>query len=69
MKTFHQIREAIKPKTKGKVVFNKKLDRVPVRVEQDAKGFHVYIDGDFLDTFKSQSEAEKTAKTVIKELS
>jgi len=69
MKTFQQIREAIKPKTKGKVVINKKIDRVPVRVEKDAKGFHVYIDGDFLDTFKSQSEAEKTAATVIKELS
>ena len=68
MKTFQEIREAIKPKTKGKVVFDKKIERVPVRIEKDAKGFHVYVDGDFLDTFKSQSEAENTAKTVIKEL-
>lgn len=68
MKTFQQIREAIKPKSKGKVVFDKKIDRVPVRIEKDAKGFHVYIDGDFLDTFKSQKEAEKTATTVVKEL-
>lgn len=68
MKTFSQIREATKPKTKGKVVLNKKMNRVPVRIEQDEKGFHVYVDGDFLDTFKSQKEAEKTAQTVVKEL-
>lgn len=68
MKTFSEIREATKPKTKGKVVLNKKMNRVPVRVEQDSKGFHVYIDGDFLDTFKTQKEAENTAQTVVKEL-
>lgn len=66
MKTFQNIREAVK--SKGKVVFDKKIDRVPVRIEQDAKGFRLYIDGDMLDTFKTQKEAEKTAQTVIKEL-
>ena len=68
MKTFSEIREAMKPKSKGKVVLNKKMNRVPVRIEQDAKGFHVYVDGDFLDTFKTQKEAENTAQTVVKEL-
>lgn len=68
MKTFSEIREATKPKSKGKVVLNKKMNRVPVRIEQDAKGFHVYVDGDFLDTFKTQKEAENTAQTVVKEL-
>lgn len=67
MKTFSQIREAVKPK--GKTVFNKKIDRVPVKIVQDSKGFVLYIDGDMLDTFKSQKEAEKTAQTVVKELS
>ena len=66
MKTFQDIREATKPK--GKVVFNKKIDKVPVKITQDTKGFSLYIDGDLLDTFKSQSEAEKTAQTVVKEL-
>ena len=62
MKTFQQIREG------AKVVFNKKIDKVPVKIVKEPKGFAVYIDGDLLDVFKSQSEAEKTAKTVIKEL-
>lgn len=66
MKTFGQIREAVA--SKGKVVFNKKISRVPVKIVQDSKGFVLYIDGDMLDTFKSQKEAEKTAQTVVKEL-
>jgi hypothetical protein len=62
MKTFQQIREG------AKVVFNKKISKVPVKIVKEPKGFCVYIDGDKLDVFKSQAEAEKTAKTVIKEL-
>lgn len=62
MVNFKQIREATK------TVFNKKIDRVPVKITKDTKGFTLFIDGDRLDTFKSQAEAEKTAKTVIKEL-
>jgi hypothetical protein len=63
MKTFQDIREST-----GKVVLNKKIDKIPVKITKDSKGFSVYIDGDLLDTFKSQSEAEKTAQTVVKEL-
>lgn len=66
MKTFRDIREAKKPQ--GDVVFDKKIDRVPVKITKTSKGFTVYIDGDMLDIFKSQKEAEKTAQTVIKEL-
>lgn len=62
MVNFKQIREATK------IVFNKKIDRVPVKITKDTKGFTLFIDGDRLDTFNSQAEAEKTAKTVIKEL-
>ena len=36
---------------------------MPVKITKDPKGFSVYIDGDLLDTFKSQKEAEKTAQT------
>jgi hypothetical protein len=39
-----------------------------VVITKGTKGFDVHIDGDFLDTFKSQKEAEKTAQTVVKEL-
>lgn len=66
MKTFLQIREKKSPK--GDVVFDKKIDRVPVKIVKDRKGFTVYIDGDMLDVFKTKAEAEKTAKTVVKEL-
>jgi hypothetical protein len=66
MKTFRDIREAKKPQ--GDVVFDKKIDKVPVKITKTSKGFTVYIDGDMLDTFKSQKEAENTAQTVIKEL-
>ena len=64
MKTFRELRELTKPK--GDVVYNKKIGRVPVKISKDEKGFHVYVDGDFLDTFKSQKEAEKTEQTVVK---
>jgi hypothetical protein len=66
MKTFGQVREAVLPK--GQVVFNKKINKIPVKIIKEPKGFSVYIDGDKLDIFKSQKEAEKTAQTVVKEL-
>ena len=62
---------ATKTPAKGEVVYNKKMNGIPVKIVKDAKGktpFMVFVDGDRLDSFKSQSEAEKAAKTVIKEL-
>ena len=66
MKTFQQIREAKSPK--GEVVFDKKIQRVPVKIVKDKKGFTAYVDGDMLDTFRNQKEAQKAAETIIKEL-
>jgi hypothetical protein len=63
MKTFQEIREA-----KDKVVFNKKMSGYPVVITKTSKGFHLTIDGDSVDTFKSQKEAESTAKQVLKDL-
>lgn len=63
MKTFQQIREA-----KDKAVFKKKMSGYPVVITKTAKGFHLAIDGDSVDTFKSQKEAESTAKQVLKDL-
>ena len=65
MKTFRQLRES---SDKGKSVFKKKMNKIDVEIMKDSIGFTAYVDGDKLDTFKSQSEAEKAAKTVIKEL-
>jgi hypothetical protein len=66
MKTFQQIREAKAPK--GEVVFDKKIQKVPVKIVKDKKGFTAYVDGDMLDTFRNQKEAQKAAETIIKEL-
>lgn len=63
MKTFQQIREA-----KDKVVLKKKMSGYPVVITKTEKGFHLSIDGDSVDTFKSQKEAESTAKQVLKDL-
>ena len=63
MKNFRDFREA-----KDKVVFNKKMSGYPVVVTKSNKGFHLTIDGDSVDTFKSQKEAEVTAKQVLKDL-
>ena len=67
MKTFKDIREA-KKKPSGDVVFDKKMNRVPVKIMKDKKGFTAYIDGDKLDTFRSERDAKKSIQMAIKEL-
>ena len=67
MKSFSSIREAT---SKGKVVFKKKINRIDVVIYKD-KGrlpFVAYIDGDKLDAFKNQKDAEKSSMETIKEL-
>lgn len=66
MKTFKEIREKVQQS--DEVVFNKKINKIPVKITKGSKGYTAYVDGDKLDTFKSQSEAERAAKAVIKEL-
>jgi|TARA_R110000796_G_scaffold17186_5_gene53092 hypothetical protein len=63
VKKFRDLREA-----KDKVVFNKKMSGYPVVITKTDKGFHLTIDGDSVDAFKSQKEAEVTAKQVLKDL-
>ena len=67
MKSLLQIREAT---SKGKVVFKKKINRVDVVITKETGRlpFVVYIDGDKLDAFKNQKDAEKSAMETIKEL-
>jgi|TARA_A100001388_G_scaffold267063_1_gene240794 hypothetical protein len=67
MKSFLQIREAT---SKGKVVFKKKINRIDVVITKETGRlpFVVYIDGDKLDAFKNQKDAEKSATETIKEL-
>lgn len=67
MKLFSDIREA-KKKPTGEVVFDKKMNRVPVKITKDKNRFVVYIDGDKLDAFRSEKDAKKAIQMAIKEL-
>ena len=67
MKTFTQIREA-KKMPPGEHVSSKKINKHQVMVHKDKKGFTVYIDGDKLDSYRSQKEAEKMGVTFAKEM-
>ena len=62
MKTFRQLRESSKP------VFKKKMGGYPVVISKSPKGYELKIDGDKVDVFKTQKEAEKTAQQVLKDL-
>ena len=66
MKLFKELREKKMPA--GDHVFQKKVNRHAVMVHKDKKGFTTYIDGDKLDTFKTQKEAEKAGVEFAKEM-
>ena len=59
MKQFKDIRE--------RTVYNKKINRVPVKIEKKSNKFIAYVDGDKLDTYTSQKEAEKMAAEFVKQ--
>ena len=66
MKYFTEIRSKASPK--GEVVYTKKHKKATCVVYKTKKGFAAYIDGDHLDTFRSEKDAVKTIETAIKEL-
>ena len=49
------------------MVFDKKIDRVPVMIHKEVGGYAVYIDGDRLDSYKTQQQAERMAKEFVKQ--
>jgi len=65
MKTFQSIREKKMPV--GKHISQKRVNGHSVMVHKDNKGFSVYIDGDKLDTFRNQKEAERAGTEFAKE--
>ena len=67
MKTFRELRELTGRKPVGQIVFDKKINRVPVKITKDRNMFVVYIDNDRLDDYKTQREAEKMAKEFLKQ--
>ena len=67
MKTFLELRELTGRKPEGKVVFDKKIQRIPVKIHKERTGFVVYVDGDRLDVYRSQREAVKAATEFVKQ--
>ena len=67
MKTFLDLRELTGRKPEGKIVFNKKMKGVKVVIHKERNGFVTYIDGDRLDLYKTQKEAEKAANEFMKQ--
>ncbi len=63
MKQFSELRK----KLKGETVKDFKVDRVPVKIQKDKNKFVTYVDGDKLDVYKSQAEAEKAATQFVKQ--
>jgi hypothetical protein len=69
MITFKVLREATKKKMPpGEHVFGKRVNKANVMVHKDKKGFVVYIDGEKLDTYRTQREAEKMGVQFAKEM-
>ena len=67
MKTFLELRELTGRKPEGKEVFNKKIQRIPVKIHKARTGVVVYVDGDSLDVYRSQREAVKAATEFVKQ--
>ena len=67
MKTFTQLRELAGRKPSGQMVFNKKIKGVKAVIHKEKTGFVAYIDGDRLDVYKSQKEAEKAITEFMKQ--
>ena len=67
MKTFLELRELAGRKPQGKSVFNKSIKGTKVMVYKERNGFVTYIDGDRLDVYRSQREAEKAGIEFMKQ--
>jgi len=64
MKLFKELRES----TKGKLVHDKKYGKYKAQIYKDGAKFHAFLDGDRLDTFRNQQDAEKSIETMVKAL-
>lgn len=63
MKSFKQLRET---KFVGDVIYSRKIKGVVVLIQKQGSKYHLMIDGDKLDTFRSAKQAEKTAAEFLK---
>jgi len=62
MKPFKQLRNK-----KNNFVLNKKINGITIAVEKDKNKFAAIVDGDKLDTYNTQREAEQAATQFVKQ--
>ena len=67
-KTLKNILERLsKTRLPGDQVFTKRLGKNHIVIQKVKNAFVVYIDGEMLDSYKTQREAEKMGKEFIKQ--
>ena len=64
MKLFTELRNKMPP---GEHISDFKVNRISVMIHKDKGKFVAYVDGDKLDVYKSQKEAEKAATQFVKQ--
>ena len=64
MKLFTELRNKMPP---GEHISSFKVDRVSVMIHKDKGKFIAYVDGDRLDAYRTQKEAEKAAAQFVKQ--
>jgi hypothetical protein len=67
MKTFKELREKVQKMPPGQHIMDKKIGKYHLMIHKDKGVFVVYIDGEKLDSYKSQKEAEKMGSEFIKQ--
>lgn len=65
MKTFSEIR---KQQPSGEEVYSSIKNKMKVKILKDKKGYTAFVDGDRLDTFRSEKDAKKGIDLIIKGL-
>ena len=65
MKTFSEIR---KQQPSGEEVYSSIKNKMKVKILKDKKGYTAFVDGDRLDTFRSEKDAKKGIDLILKGL-
>lgn len=67
MKSFQQIRELAGRKPTGQMVWSKKFKKIQTMIYKERNDFIAYIDGDRLDRYRTQKDAEKSITQFMKQ--
>ena len=61
---FNELRKKMPP---GDHVMDKKINGIQIMVHKYKNKFDAYVDGDKLDSYRTQREAEKAAEAFVKQ--